>query len=150
MDAPVNVLLEHPTIELDGWDELAEQWIELNTQIGGNPEFYPLTIKGAYVIGIIHQLCEAVSILLEDRERIQKTYLPAFGVFASGIERNAIALGSQRAHYGSRGRQNLFQCPHHPRFQAKPFIGSSTCFHSPLSKCRRLRGSAWNDSPKQS
>lgn len=53
--------------------------------MAGNPEFYPLTIKAAYVIGIIHDICDSVSCLLRVGNT-QATYIPAYGVFASGVE----------------------------------------------------------------
>jgi len=84
--APVNVKLKKPTIRLDNWDEDAQKWITINNDIKGNPNFYPLTVKGAYVIGVIHTICESVSILLNDSKAKLATYLPAYGVFASAIE----------------------------------------------------------------
>lgn len=84
MAAPVNVRLENPTIPISHWQ--ADQWITLNREIGGNPEFFPLTIKAAYVIGVIHDICESVTCLLRCQNVPQATYIPAYGVFASGIE----------------------------------------------------------------
>lgn len=86
MTAPVNVKLRNPTENIDGWDEQAQQWLSVNRDAGGNPDFYPLTIKGSYVIGVIHTICESVSILLKDSNAKVTTYLPAYGVFASAIE----------------------------------------------------------------
>lgn len=45
-----------------------------------------MTIKAAYVIGIIHDLCESVTCLLRHPDVRQTTYIPAYGVFASGID----------------------------------------------------------------
>jgi len=86
MTVPVNVKLKNPTESIDGWDEQAQRWLSVNQDAGGNPDFYPLTIKGAYVIGVIHTICESVSILLKDPNAKVTTYLPAYGVFASAIE----------------------------------------------------------------
>jgi hypothetical protein len=86
MKAPVNVKLINPTESVDGWDEQAQQWLSINQDAGGNPDFYPLTIKGAYVIGVIHTICESVSVLLKNPNAKVTTYLPAYGVFASAIE----------------------------------------------------------------
>lgn len=84
--APTNVKLQKPTIEMKGWDEDAQRWLTINSDVNGHPDFYPLTIKAAYVIGVIHTICESVSILLKDPQAKLITYLPAYGVFASGIE----------------------------------------------------------------
>lgn len=87
MRAPVNVVLKNPTAMLPTWPLDAARWAALNQEAGGNPDFYPLTIKAAYVIGIIHDTCTSVSCLLRaPRELLRATYLPAFGVCASGIE----------------------------------------------------------------
>lgn len=86
MTAPVNVMLEKPTDNIEGWDEEAQKWVALNKEINGNPDFFPLTIKGAYVIGVIHSICETVSILLKHPNVKSTTFLPAYGVFASAIE----------------------------------------------------------------
>jgi hypothetical protein len=84
--APVNVMLENPTIALDGWENQTRNWLSLNQDIGGNPGFYPLTIKAAYVIGVIYTLCESVTILLKAPNAKLVSYIPAFGVLSSGIE----------------------------------------------------------------
>ena len=86
MPAPINVLLENPTISVDNWPNEAQKWKDLNQEVGGNPDFYPLTIKAAYVIGIAHDICESVSHLLSHPNVRLTTYLPAFGIFSSGIE----------------------------------------------------------------
>jgi hypothetical protein len=85
-EAPVNVKLQEPTIEIEGWDEDAQKWLTINKDAQGHPGFYPLTVKAAYVIGVVHTLCESVSVLLKDPQTKLVTYLPAYGVFASGIE----------------------------------------------------------------
>lgn len=97
MPAPTNVLLEKPTIEdLVSWENEENKWIELNREIGGHREFYPLTIKGAYVIGIIFNICTCVSTLLHSppppslalKQPVSKhlTYVTAYGLFASAID----------------------------------------------------------------
>jgi len=83
MGAPVNVKLEAPTLSIDGWQTQAEQWRKINP---GNSAFYPLTIKAGYVIGVIYDICECVSHLLKYPSNITSVYIPAYGVFASGIE----------------------------------------------------------------
>jgi hypothetical protein len=85
-NAPVNVKLQVPTVFLANWSSEASEWENINRRIGGNPDFYPLTIKAAYVIGLIHDLCQSVSILLSSKVNRDITYLPAYGLFASGID----------------------------------------------------------------
>jgi hypothetical protein len=84
--APINALLKNPTEVPLGWDVEEQKWLKLNQEIGGNEHFYPLTIKGAYVIGVIYCLCQSVSLLLEAPNTQGVTYIPAYGVFASGVE----------------------------------------------------------------
>ncbi len=86
MPAPMNVMPETPTIAIRDWPREADQWVALNVEIKGNPDFFPLTIKAAYVIGIIHDICESVTCLLRYPNSSQATYIPAYGVFASGVE----------------------------------------------------------------
>jgi len=84
--APTNVKLKQPTEAIANWDNIALEWKALNARIHGHPGFYPLTIKGVYVIGVIHDICESVDALLHHPQVRQTTYIPAYGVFASGIE----------------------------------------------------------------
>jgi len=86
MPAPVNVKLENPTIPVLHWSMQAAAWSTLNQEVGGNPDFYPLTVKAAYVVGVIHDICTSVTCLLKARELRRATYIPAYGVCASGIE----------------------------------------------------------------
>jgi len=84
--APVNVKLKQPTVTIEGWGEEALEWKVVNAFAQGHSGFYPLTIKGAYVIGVIHDICESVDCLLKHPRFRETTYIPAYGVFASGIE----------------------------------------------------------------
>ena len=87
MPAPVNVKLKDPTIPVSDWLTQVDVWGTLNRKIAGNPDFYPLTVKAAYVIGVIHDICTSVTCLLRvGPERLPATYIPAYGVCASGIE----------------------------------------------------------------
>jgi hypothetical protein len=87
VSAPVNVKLANPTISVPDWSTQAAGWATLNREVGGNPDFYPLTVKAAYLIGVIHDICTSVTCLLQvRRELLPATYIPAYGVFASGIE----------------------------------------------------------------
>jgi len=69
MEAPVNVAIADPSIPVGDWTAQAEQWRRLNANpdgpIHGNEGFYPLTIKAAYVVGVIHGICESVAYLLQ-------------------------------------------------------------------------------------
>jgi len=82
----MNMKLAAPTIPVSGWSKQAAGWATLNQEVGGNPDFYPLTVKAAYVIGVIHDICTSVTCLLKVRELLRATYIPAYGVCASGIE----------------------------------------------------------------
>jgi hypothetical protein len=85
--APVNVRIPMPTIAVDGWPALAHEWQQLNASAYGHPEFFPLTIKAAYVIGVIYDICTSVNCLLRaPGVSWQTTYLPAYGVFASSLD----------------------------------------------------------------
>jgi hypothetical protein len=96
--APINVRLEIPTIPIVGWDAQARNWSSLNQDTGGHPGFYPLTIKAAYVIGVIYTLCESVSVLLGSPNAKVVGYIPAIGVISSGIELLGRCIeGNQRA-----------------------------------------------------
>ncbi len=85
-NAPVNVFLPEPKNKTESWKKQRDQWIQFNNKIGGNPDFYPLTIKAAYVIGIIHNICDSVSILLSDKQKWDITYMSAYGIFTSGLD----------------------------------------------------------------
>jgi hypothetical protein len=109
MEAPVKFAISDPIkppkdLTQEKWNERWKieevKWIELNKQINGNPAFSALTIKAAYVIGIIHQLCESITLLLKNpaikihawlmyeisEDVWSTTYLPAYLLFASSIE----------------------------------------------------------------
>jgi hypothetical protein len=101
----VNVPFENPTDPPVNWDEQARQWRDLNATgqlINGKiwlglPGFYPLTIKAAYVIGVIYDLCLTVSHLLHDKRR-QQFYIPAYGIFASGVDVLGRCLQGNESH----------------------------------------------------
>jgi hypothetical protein len=101
MPAPVNVKLEVPSITIRNWDNQATLWRNLNTEIGGNSDFFPLTIKSAYVIGIIHDICTCTELLLHSGVAAETTYLPAFGLFSSGIELIGRCVNGNKSHSGS-------------------------------------------------
>jgi len=99
----VNVFLENPQETVEGWEDQKEKWSRLNADIGGNPGFHPLTVKAFYVFGIQLAIFTSVSYLLQDDKIQSITYLPAYSLFASGIEilgrclrGNAVPFGSTK------------------------------------------------------
>jgi len=63
------------------------EWQALNAEIHDHRDDWPaLAIKAAYAFGVIHDVCESVDCLLKAPNAWPTTYLPAFGVCASGIE----------------------------------------------------------------
>ncbi len=98
LDPPVNVAHPVPTDTLDNWEEEARKWRALRdkgyldkvhkdgTLIRAHGGFYPLTIKAFYVIGIMHNSCQAVSMLLQNEKSRQKFYMLAYGVFAANMD----------------------------------------------------------------
>lgn len=86
MGAPVNVIVQTPSPLPQDWTAQVQQWEQLNREARGNPDFYPLTIKAAYVIGVIHDLCVSVTCLFKSGAPRHTFYLPAYGIFASGVE----------------------------------------------------------------
>ncbi len=130
-DPPVNVRFEAPTDPPPNWDEEAQRWRNLNaTQIliggqmrSGHPGFYPLTIKAAYVIGVLHDLCSAVSYLLQNPNARQQFYIPAYGIFASGVDLLGRCLQGNTTHSAGVDRNNPdilagFQWLHEPTYPA--------------------------------
>jgi hypothetical protein len=85
-DPPINVKLSSPTLPDDNWPTQERTWLALNEQVSGHPSFNPLTIKAAYVIGIIHDICEAVDVLIASRLPREVKYIPAYAMFSSGVE----------------------------------------------------------------
>ena len=92
MPAPVNAFLDEPTYPAqehrqarEEWERQAEEWRQLSKLVA-NPDFSPLTIKALYVFGVIHQICQCVSVLLDWGERENITCIAAYGILASGIE----------------------------------------------------------------
>jgi hypothetical protein len=150
IDAPVNVRFERPTNPPPDWDSQARAWIDLNRTpvvinnalLYGNLNFYPLTIKAAYVIGVVHNICSSVSILLEDRSRWPETYVSAYGVFASAIDLLGRCLQGNTRHRAGitsdepdllAGYQWLRQ-PAYPDYtsidRAEPFLRTNNGFYS--------------------
>lgn len=81
-----NVAYDPPPHPPQNWVTEAHLWSKLNQEVGGNPQFKPLTVKAAYVIGTMHGLCRAVSILLQNSRRDPVPYMAAYGMFAASVE----------------------------------------------------------------
>jgi hypothetical protein len=103
MAAPVNVRLQHPTVHFRHWPAESIEWLKLNAAVGGNPDFYPLTVKAAYILGVIHDLCESIAILLRSSPNPAITYLPAYGILASGVDLLGRCIRGERDTGGRSG-----------------------------------------------
>jgi hypothetical protein len=68
------------------WNQEAKEWHRLNKEAWGNQHFTAITTKALYVIGIIYTICRSVDVLLDVPDARENTYIPAYGVFASGVE----------------------------------------------------------------
>jgi hypothetical protein len=64
----------------------ADHWLELGKLAKANPEFTAIEIKAFYVVGLIDDICQSVAWLLKAEDAWPEKYLPAFGVFASGVD----------------------------------------------------------------
>jgi hypothetical protein len=85
-EAPVNVKVKTPKDFGPGWADQEALWLEVDREALGHPDFYPLTVKAAYVIGVTHDICESVQILLSHRGPREVTFIPAYAVFSAGVE----------------------------------------------------------------
>jgi len=103
MAAPVNVKLQHPTVHFRHWPAESAKWQDLNAAVGGNPDFCPLTIKAGYVLGVIHDLCESIAILLRSSPNPAITYLPAYGILTSGVDLLGRCISGERDTGGRSG-----------------------------------------------
>jgi hypothetical protein len=126
MGAPINVKLQKPTIAIPDWQEQAQNWTTLNAEVGGHPDFYPLTVKFAYLVGVIHDICECVARLLNDKDFAKRTsYIPAYALFASGIEILGRCVKGESKPQKSTLKAG-FQWLADPRFPEYSQIGKST------------------------
>lgn len=123
MAAPINVRLENPTVPVPDWQEQDQEWRELNKAVNGNPDFYPLTIKFGYVLGVIHDICDSVACLLADNQFARQTsYIPAYGLFASGLELLGRCVDGQSNHERGTLKAGLkwLADPRFPHYQQVP------------------------------
>lgn len=120
--APVNTDFPEPS-EAPGWSSTQSLWRQANLDAGGNANFFPLTSKAAHIIGVVHDLCESAEYLCHHPRAAITTYIPAYGVFASGVELLGRCLNGNRSTTGASsdletgfswlgGREILFISPH--------------------------------------
>lgn len=84
MKAPAQVLEPDIGVVGQAWQNEEQMWEALNRDAFGCRDFRPITTKAMYVLGVIHSICTSVTTLLTGP--LPATYLPAYGVFASGID----------------------------------------------------------------
>ena len=82
MPRNVPMSLANPYAPMDNED----QWLDLGKLAQINPEFTAIEIKALYVVGLIDDICQSVAWLLKAEDAWPEKYLPAFGVFASGVD----------------------------------------------------------------
>lgn len=82
MTKKVPVSLADPSVPVEN----ATTWIELNNLAKGNPQFAVVEIKAFYAIGLIDDICQSVDWLLKSQDAWPNKYLPAFALFASGVD----------------------------------------------------------------
>lgn len=85
-----------------------DRWRQLNDEVGGNPEWPPIAIKAAYVLGVIHDTCESVGWLLKfpnvnSPQPWPVTYLPAVGLCLSSMDLLGRCLLGYAGYDGNRG-----------------------------------------------
>ena len=102
MSAPAQVLEPDPRVVGQAWQNEEQMWGTLNREALGCQEFRPITTKAMYVLGVIHSICTSVTALLKGS--LAATYLPAYGVFASGIDLLGRCI---------RGNPTSFTAPEH-------------------------------------
>jgi hypothetical protein len=85
MQAPIQLKFDHTT-HTPHLKAEAEEWKAFGKAATLVEGFDPWIIKALYVTGIMSDIFRAVTILLEDSDKFETTYLPAYLVFASGVE----------------------------------------------------------------
>lgn len=112
------------------------EWETLRTQANGNPAFDALEVKAFYVYGLIYDICQSVQVLANQSNFMPDLYMPAYAVFASGIELLGRCLQGDANESGTAG-QNIstgfyFLVSHSPTAPASPqsTIFVTTSIHS--------------------
>jgi hypothetical protein len=82
------------------------EWESLRTQANGNPEFDALEVKAFYVYGLIYDICQCVEVLANQNNFMPDLYIPAYAIFASGVELLGRCLRGDARESGTAG-QNL-------------------------------------------
>lgn len=82
MPRNVPVSLADPDVSVEN----EATWIELKDLAKANPHFTVVEIKAFYAIGLINDICQSVDWLLKAKDAWPNKYLPAFALFASGVD----------------------------------------------------------------
>ncbi|MCJ7531886.1 MAG: hypothetical protein MUO64_12755 [Anaerolineales bacterium] len=61
-------------------------WINLGKLAGISMLFTALEIKAFYMVGLLNEIFQCVEVLLHSEDAWETKYLPAFSLFASGID----------------------------------------------------------------
>lgn len=138
----MNFKIPGPATSTKKWEKESQLWMDLNSKSRGNPEFSPLTVKGAYVFGLIHDLCESVEFLLKHPKWRETTFLPAYGVFCSAVELLGRCIAGNASSGDSRDLETGFgwltSLCHTGLVKDYPIIQTSSAEHS-LSSLIALR-----------
>jgi hypothetical protein len=82
----INVKLKKPSVKVPNWTKEASLWTELRRTAGASARLFPLTVKAGYVIGVMYDIFQSVSHLLQHPQVKELTYVPAYQSFCSGVE----------------------------------------------------------------
>lgn len=61
-------------------------WVQLYSSHGGNLQYTAVEIKGFYAISLIHDTFCTVDFIMEAEDAWPNKYLPAYGLFSSGVD----------------------------------------------------------------
>ncbi len=114
-----NIKLAQPNVASPTWIGEEPLWVQLNADVGGPKDYSALTIKAIYVTGIVYQICESVALLLRDLDFARQiSYIPAIGLYASGIEILGRCVKGEGEHWRSSLRAGLkwLKNPLYPSF----------------------------------
>jgi hypothetical protein len=98
----MNFKLADESINVADWQNASSSWKNLNEDMGVDASLTPLEIKALYLLGTMFNICESVSFLLNERDFArQVSYIPAYGIYASGIELLGRAVQGEESSYRS-------------------------------------------------
>ncbi len=63
-----------------------EKWKALRDLASANPDFTPLEIKAFYFVGLMHDICRSVEVLMKSKSAWPELYLPAFSLMSSAVD----------------------------------------------------------------